>query len=42
MTLNQLVDNILLIARNNNIAESEHLSRIQIGKVDHRLQGYVD
>lgn len=32
MTLNQLVDNILLIARNNNIAESEHLSRIQIEK----------
>lgn len=30
MTLNQLVDNILLIARNNNIAESEHLSRAQI------------
>lgn len=32
MTLNQLVDNILLIARNNNIAESEYLSRIQIEK----------
>lgn len=32
MTLNQLVDNILLIARNNNIAESEHLSRAQIEK----------
>lgn len=32
MTLNQLVDNILLITRNNNIAESEHLSRIQIEK----------
>lgn len=32
MTLNQLVDNILLIARNNNIAESEHLSRLQIEK----------
>lgn len=32
MTLNQLVDNILLIARNNNIAESEHLSRMQIEK----------
>ena len=32
MTLNQLVDNILLIARNNNITESEHLSRIQIEK----------
>jgi hypothetical protein len=26
------VDNILLIARNNNIAESEHLSRVQIEK----------
>lgn len=32
MTLNQLIDNILLIARNSNIAESEHLSRIQIEK----------
>lgn len=32
MTLNQLIDNVLLIARNNNIAESEHLSRIQIEK----------
>ena len=32
MTLNQLVDNILLIARNSNISESEHLSRIQIEK----------
>lgn len=32
MTLNELVDNILLIARNSNITESEHLSRIQIEK----------
>lgn len=32
MSLNQLVDNILLIARNSNITESEHLSRIQIEK----------
>lgn len=32
MTLNQLIDNILLIARNSNISESEHLSRIQIEK----------
>lgn len=32
MTLNELVDNVLLIARNNNIAESEHLSRAQIEK----------
>lgn len=32
MTLNQLIDNILLIARNNNITESEHLSRAQIEK----------
>ena len=32
MTLNQLIDNILLIARNNNIGESEHLSKIQIEK----------
>lgn len=32
MTLNQLIDNVLLIARNNNVAESEHLSRAQIEK----------
>lgn len=30
MSLNNLVDNILLIARNSNITESEHLSRHQI------------
>lgn len=30
MSLNNLVDNILLIARNSNIVESEHLSRRQI------------
>lgn len=30
MSLNNLVDNILQIARNNNVAESEHLSRHQI------------
>lgn len=32
MSLNELIDNILLIARNSNIGESEHLSRIQIEK----------
>nr|DAJ17988.1 MAG TPA: Structural protein [Podoviridae sp. ctY3D12]DAN87393.1 MAG TPA: Structural protein [Caudoviricetes sp.] len=32
MSLNELIDNILLIARNSNITESEHLSRIQIEK----------
>lgn len=32
MSLRELVDNILLIARNNNITESEHLSRIQVEK----------
>lgn len=32
MSLNQLVDNILLILRNNSISESEHISRIQIEK----------
>lgn len=32
MTLNELVDNIINIARNNNIAESEHMSRTQIEK----------
>lgn len=30
MSLNNLVDNILQIARNNNVAESEHLSRTQV------------
>jgi hypothetical protein len=30
MTLNQLCDDVLLEARNNNIAESEKLSRRQI------------
>lgn len=30
MSLNQIVENIIQIARNNNIAESEHLSRMQI------------
>lgn len=32
MTLNQLIDNILLIARNNNVVESEHLNKAQIEK----------
>lgn len=30
MSLNYIIDNILQIARNNNVAESEHLSRHQI------------
>lgn len=30
MTLSNLVDNVIQIARNNNVAESEHLSRRQI------------
>lgn len=30
MTLSNLIDNIIQIARNNNVAESEHLSRHQI------------
>lgn len=32
MSLNEMIDNILLIARNSNITESEHLSRVQIEK----------
>jgi hypothetical protein len=28
MSLNNIVDDILLIVRNNNLSESEHLSRI--------------
>ena len=30
MSLNNLIDNVLQIARNNNVSESEHLSRHQI------------
>lgn len=30
MSLNELIDDILLIIRNSNVAESEHLSRVQI------------
>lgn len=30
MTLNELTDNIIQIARNNNVTESEHLSRYQV------------
>lgn len=30
MTLNNLIDNIIQIARNNNVTESEHLSRHQV------------
>lgn len=32
MSLSQLVDNIIQIARNSNVVESEHLSRIQVEK----------
>lgn len=32
MSLNQLIDNIIQIARNNNVAESDHLSRLQVEK----------
>lgn len=32
MSLNNLIDNILQIARNNTISQSEHLSRIQVEK----------
>lgn len=35
MTLNNIIDDILLIARNGSISESEHLSRIQIEKWIH-------
>lgn len=30
MTLNEITDNIIQIARNNNVSESEHLSRYQV------------
>lgn len=37
MSLNQIIDDILLIIRNNNITESEHLSKIQI---EHWIRQY--
>lgn len=32
MSLNELIDNVIQIARNSNVVESEHLSRIQVEK----------
>lgn len=41
MSLNNLIDNILQIARNNNVTESEHLSRHQIALWIHYYRAYM-
>lgn len=41
MSLNELIDNILQIARNNNVAESEHLSRHQIALWIHYYRAFM-
>ena len=41
MSLNNIIDNILQIARNNNVAESEHLSRHQIALWIHYYRAYL-
>lgn len=41
MSLNNLIDNILQIARNNNVAESEHLSRHQIALWIHYYRAFM-
>lgn len=40
-TLNTIIDDILLEARNSSIAESEHLSRIQIEQWIHNYRAYL-
>lgn len=41
MSLNNLIDNILQIARNNNVVESEHLSRHQIALWIHYYRAFM-
>lgn len=41
MTLDEITDNILQIARNNNVAESEHLSRRQIQLWIHYYRAFM-
>lgn len=41
MSLNELIDNILQIARNNNVIESEHLSRHQIALWIHYYRAFM-
>lgn len=41
MSLDNLIDNILQIARNNNVAESEHLSRHQIALWIHYYRAFM-
>jgi hypothetical protein len=40
-TLSNIIDDILLIARNNNISESEHLSRNQIEMWIHQYRAVL-
>ena len=41
MSLNEITDNILQIMRNNNIAESEHISRHQVAMWIHYYRAYL-
>lgn len=41
MTLNEITDNIIQIARNNNVSESEHLSRYQVQLWIHYYRAYM-
>lgn len=41
MSLNNLIDNVLQIMRNNNVAESEHISRHQISLWIHYYRAYL-
>lgn len=41
MSLNNLIDNVLQIMRNNNVAESEHISRHQIALWIHYYRAYL-
>ena len=40
-SLNTIIDDILLIVRDNNISESENLSRIQIEQWIHQYRAYL-
>ena len=41
MTLSNIIDNIIQIARNNNVTESEHLSRYQVQLWIHYYRAYM-
>lgn len=40
-SLNTIIDDILLIVRDNNISESENLSRVQIEQWIHQYRAYL-